>query len=130
MDLMFMNSIVSSPTYPPMDAWLGGYPIPYYYFGYWMLTTLGLLSGQPPAIAYNLGQACWYGLLLSGSAFGVGYNLLAALGAQASRLLAQTGRAGETPALRYAGETPALIMQARRLRFVMQAVCWRRCWSA
>jgi YYY domain-containing protein len=79
MDLMFMNSIVSSPTYPPLDAWLGGYPISYYYFGYWLLTTLGLLSGQPPAVAYNLGQACWYGLLLSG-AFGVGYNLLAAFG--------------------------------------------------
>lgn len=79
MDLMFMNSIASSPTYPPHDAWLGGHPIPYYYFGYWMLTTLGLLSGQPPAIAYNLGQASWYALLLS-SAFGAGYNLLAASG--------------------------------------------------
>ena len=77
MDLMFMNSIASSPTYPPTDAWLGGHPIAYYYFGYWMLTTLGQLSGQPPAIAYNLGQAAWYGLLLS-SAFGLGYNLLAA----------------------------------------------------
>ena len=79
MDLMFMNSIASSTIYPPHDAWLGGHPIPYYYFGYWMLTTLGLLSGQPPEIAYNLGQAAWYGLLLSG-AFGVGYNLLAVYG--------------------------------------------------
>jgi YYY domain-containing protein len=76
MDLMFMNSIWSSPTYPPQDAWLGGYPISYYYFGYWLLTTVGRLAGQPPEIAYNLGQANWFAMLLLGS-FGIGYNLLA-----------------------------------------------------
>jgi YYY domain-containing protein len=75
MDLMFMNSIWVSPTYPPRDAWLSGYAISYYYLGYWLLTTLGWLAGQPPAIAYTLGQACWFGLLLIGS-FGVVYNLL------------------------------------------------------
>ena len=77
MDLMFMNGIWSSPTWPPRDPWLAGYAISYYYFGYWLLTTLAHLSGQTPEIAYNLGQACWFGLLLLG-AFGVGYNLLAA----------------------------------------------------
>jgi len=76
MDLMFMNSIWNSATFPPQDAWLGGYAISYYYYGYWILTTLGRLSGQPPEIAYNVGQACWYGLLLSG-AFGVVYNMVA-----------------------------------------------------
>lgn len=75
MDLMFMNSLWVSPTYPPQDAWLGGYPISYYYFGYWLLITLGRLAGQPPEIAYNLGQACWLGLLLIGCS-GVVYNLL------------------------------------------------------
>jgi uncharacterized membrane protein len=77
MDLMFMNSIAASSTYPPQDAWLAGHPISYYYFGYWLLTMLGSLAGQPPAIAYNLGQAAWYGLLLS-TVFGLVYNLLAA----------------------------------------------------
>jgi uncharacterized membrane protein len=76
MDLMFMNSIWVSPTFPPHDAWLGGYAISYYYFGYWLLTTLGRLAGQPPEIAYTLGQASWYGLLWIGC-FGVVYNLLA-----------------------------------------------------
>jgi len=76
MDLMFMNSIWNSPAYPPQDAWLGGYAISYYYYGYWILTTLGRLSGQRPEIAYNVGQACWYGLLLI-SAFGVVYNMVA-----------------------------------------------------
>jgi len=75
MDLMFMSGIWSSPTYPPRDPWLAGYAISYYYFGYWMIATLARLAGQPPEIAYNVGQACWFGLLFTGS-FGIGYNLL------------------------------------------------------
>ena len=67
MDLMFMSSIWASPTFPPHDAWLSGYPIAYYYGGYWMVMTLGRLIGSPPEIAYTLGQAAWYGLLLSTS---------------------------------------------------------------
>ena len=76
MDLMFMNSIWTSPTYPPRDAWLAGYPISYYYLGYWLLTTLGHLSSTAPSIAYNVGQASWYGLLLVTS-YGLGFNLFA-----------------------------------------------------
>lgn len=75
MDLMFLSGIWNSPEYPPRDPWLSGYAISYYYFGYWMLTTLGRLAGQPPEITYNLGQACWFGLLITGS-FGIGYNLM------------------------------------------------------
>ena len=75
MDLMFISGIWTSPTYPPRDPWLAGYAISYYYFGYWTVTTLARLAGQAPEIAYNLGQACWFGLLFTGS-FGVGYNLL------------------------------------------------------
>ncbi len=74
MDLMFLNGIWSSSTYPPRDPWLSGFAISYYYFGYWMISTLAHLAGQPPEIAYNLGQACWFGLLVTAS-FGVGYNL-------------------------------------------------------
>ncbi|MCC6166835.1 MAG: hypothetical protein IT329_06360 [Caldilineaceae bacterium] len=76
MDLMFMNSIWAGTTFPPQDAWFAGYPISYYYLGYWLLTALGRLAGQPPAIAYNVGQAAWFGLLLIGC-FGVVTNLLA-----------------------------------------------------
>ncbi len=89
MDLMFMNGIWTSPTFPPRDPWLAGYAISYYYFGYWLLTTLAHLTGQVPEIAYNLGQACWFGLLLVGS-FGVGYNLLMA-GADDRRQTADGG---------------------------------------
>ncbi|MFN8443193.1 MAG: DUF2298 domain-containing protein [Caldilineaceae bacterium] len=77
MDLMFMNSIWNSATYPPQDAWLSGYAISYYYMGYWLLMTIARLANQPPEIAYNLGQASWYGFLIIGC-FGIVYNLLAA----------------------------------------------------
>ena len=76
MDLMFLNAVAASPTFPPLDPWLSGYSISYYYLGYWLLNTLAVLAGQPTEIAYNLGQACWFALLLSGS-FGLGYNLTA-----------------------------------------------------
>lgn len=90
MDLMFMNSIWASATYPPQDAWLGGYAISYYYFGYWLLTTVGRLANQPPEIAYTLGQASWYGLLWIGC-FGMGYNLLASRGGKGDRRAATGG---------------------------------------
>lgn len=79
MDLMFMHSIRASLTYPPHDAWLAGYPISYYYFGYWLMNMVGLMAGQSAAASYNLAQSVWFGLLLSG-AFSVGYNLVAAAG--------------------------------------------------
>jgi YYY domain-containing protein len=76
MDLLLLTSVWSSPAFPPQDPWLAGYPISYYYFGYWLLATVARLAACPPEIAYNLGQACWFGLLLI-ACFGVGYNLAA-----------------------------------------------------
>jgi YYY domain-containing protein len=83
MDLLFLTAIHVSPDFPPRDPWLAGYPIGYYYLGHWLLNALGLLAGQPPAVAFNLGQACWLALLVSGC-FGLGFNL-AALDRPASR---------------------------------------------
>lgn len=75
MDLMFMSSLWASPHWPPQDAWLSGYPIAYYYFGYWLITAVGRLAGSPPEIAYTVGQAAWFGMLAAGS-FGLVWTLL------------------------------------------------------
>jgi YYY domain-containing protein len=83
MDLLFITAIHVSPDFPPRDPWLAGHPISYYYLGHWLLNSLGLLAGQPPAVAFNLGQACWLALLVSGC-FGLSFNL-AALDRPASR---------------------------------------------
>jgi YYY domain-containing protein len=86
MDLLFLGGIHGSPTYPPRDPWLSGHAISYYYLGYWLLNALALLSGEPPEVAFNVGQACWLGLLLLGSC-GVGYDLLRLDGARPSLAL-------------------------------------------
>ncbi len=74
MDLMFVAAVSASAAVPPGDLWLAGEPISYYYLGYWLLATIGLLAGQLPEFTYNLGQATWWAFLLSG-AFGLGFHL-------------------------------------------------------
>jgi YYY domain-containing protein len=89
MDLMYLSSVHASPVFPPGDAWLAGYPIGYYYGGYWMISLLAFLTRQPVEIAYNLGQASWFALLVVGS-YGMGANLARA-GRQAGRALVRPG---------------------------------------
>ena len=47
--------------------------------------TLAHLSGLSPEVAYNLGQACWFGLLVLGC-FGLGFNLAALAGREKARV--------------------------------------------
>ena len=75
MEFAFINGILRSPLFPPQDPWLSGYGISYYYFGYVMLAALVNLTGVDPAIAFNLGVALWYALVMIG-AFGVVYDLV------------------------------------------------------
>jgi YYY domain-containing protein len=75
MEFLFLNAASRSPSYPPLDPWLSGFAISYYYFGYVMMSVLARLSAVPEMIAFNLGMA-W---LVAGSglgAFGIIYNLI------------------------------------------------------
>ncbi len=61
MDFGFMNSILRSKYFPPLDMWLSadpdkplGYPINYYYFGHLSGAYLIKLTGEIPAVGYNL----------------------------------------------------------------------------
>src|SRR5262249_21701307 len=78
MDLLLLSPVRASPTLSPHDPWLAGYAVSYYYLGYWLLATLARLADTPPEIAYNAGQACWFGLLAAGC-YSLGSSL-AALG--------------------------------------------------
>lgn len=75
MELMFINSILRSETFPPQDAWLSGYGISYYYFGYVMTAMLARLSGINGSAAHNLMTSLIFALGAIGS-FGIVYNLL------------------------------------------------------
>jgi YYY domain-containing protein len=76
MELMFINGIMNSPTFPPRDLWLSGYSISYYYFGYVMASMLAMFTGTPGTMAFNLMIALIFGLSAVG-AYGILYNLLA-----------------------------------------------------
>ncbi len=78
MELMFINGIMNSPTFPPRDLWLSGYSISYYYFGYVMASMLALFTGVPATMAFNLMISLIFGLSAIG-AYGILYNLLANL---------------------------------------------------
>jgi uncharacterized membrane protein len=77
MELMFINAILRSPTFPPHDSWLSGYAISYYYFGYVMTAMLAQLAGLTGSVAHNLMTALVFGLAAIG-AYGLLYDLLAA----------------------------------------------------
>ena len=76
MELMFINGIMNSPTFPPRDLWLSGYSISYYYFGYVMTAMLAMFTNVPATMAFNLMLALIFGLAAVG-AYGILYNLLA-----------------------------------------------------
>ena len=76
MELMFINGILNSPTFPPRDLWLSGFSISYYYFGYVMASMLAMFTGVPGTMAFNLMISLIFGLSAVG-AYGILYNLLA-----------------------------------------------------
>jgi uncharacterized membrane protein len=75
MELAFLNSILVSPSFPPLDPWLSGHAISYYYFGYVLLALLTRLTGVASGVAFNLGNALWFALTALG-AFSLLYNML------------------------------------------------------
>ncbi len=83
MELAFLNGILRSDRFPPLDPWLSGYGISYYYFGYVMLAALTQLSGLAPSVAFNVGLATWFALTVT-AAFGVAFDMTAALVRSAS----------------------------------------------
>jgi YYY domain-containing protein len=99
MELTFLNGILRSERFPPLDPWLAGFAISYYYFGYVMLAALTQLSGLAPSVAFNVGLATWFALTVV-AAFGVAYDMAAALLVprvkfHVSSVTAQVSRAGQ-----------------------------------
>ena len=57
MDFMFLNASIRSEFGQPMDAWMAGETVSYYYFGYWMMGALSEISGVASNVSYNLAMA-------------------------------------------------------------------------
>ena len=75
MDFAFLNAVIRTSSFPPVDPWFaGGFLDFYYYFGYLSVGTLGKLSAVKPTILFNLAVALTFALSFN-LFFGIGYNL-------------------------------------------------------
>lgn len=77
MELAFINAILRSPNFPPVDPWLSGYAISYYYFGYVLIAMLTRVSGAASAVAFNLSASLWFALTAA-ALYGIVYDLVMA----------------------------------------------------
>lgn len=75
MDMAFINSILGSSTFPPMDPWFSGMPMNYYYFGYLLVADLIKLTSTGLYVGFNIASAMFFAISASAT-FGIGFALL------------------------------------------------------
>ncbi len=75
MDFAYLNGVLRSTTFPPIDPWFAGGFINYYYFGFVLIGVPSLLLGIVPAFAYNLMIPTIFSLTGAG-AFSAAFNIL------------------------------------------------------
>ncbi|MCP4427303.1 MAG: hypothetical protein GY803_22675 [Chloroflexi bacterium] len=81
MEFAFLNGIGRSSAFPPLDPWLSGFAISYYYFGYVMASVLARLAAVAEPVAFNLTIA-WLVAGTGTAVFGLVYNLINRGGAE------------------------------------------------
>ena len=74
MNLGFVNAVLRAEWMPPVDMWMAGESVNYYYFGHVATASLSLLTRIPPEIAYNLMIATLFAL-----AFSLSYSVVSCL---------------------------------------------------
>lgn len=70
MDMMLLDTSMTSRQLPPRDLWLAGEELNYYYLGSWLLGFVMKVAAVAPDRAYNLGVGLVFGLSCS-AVFGV-----------------------------------------------------------
>jgi len=74
MDFSFLQSVLRSDYFPPIDPWLAGENIPYYYGGHLLTALLTFTTRVPPEVAFNVAVAMFFALAVCAS-YGLGYNI-------------------------------------------------------
>ncbi len=75
MEMAFLNGVLNSPRFPPLDPWMSGHAISYYYFGYVMMSLIVRASGVAASVGFDLYDALLFALTAV-SAYGVVSNLV------------------------------------------------------
>ncbi|MBX2999729.1 MAG: glycosyltransferase family 39 protein [Caldilineaceae bacterium] len=73
MEFAFLNGILRSPTFPPVNPHFAGGFINYYYFGIYLVAFVIKLTGVYAEVAFNLAIAALFALTVI-NAFGVAYS--------------------------------------------------------
>lgn len=63
MEFAYINSILRSAHFPPVDPWYAGGYINYYYYGFYLVAHMVKLTGIPLEVAFNLAQPTFPALL-------------------------------------------------------------------
>lgn len=74
MDFGFINSILRSDYFPPLDMWFPPEPINYYYFGHLITAFLTKISSLPSALTFNIMLSTLFAFCLA-QTFSIGANL-------------------------------------------------------
>ena len=74
MELAYLSAVVRSTTLPPFDPWFAGGFLNYYYWGYFVVSSIIRVTGILPATAFNLAVPMFFALTVTG-AYTLVYNL-------------------------------------------------------
>jgi YYY domain-containing protein len=71
LDMALVNTVDAARDFPPLDPWLSGHDLNYYYLGHYLMAFLIRLAGASPTAGYNVCVALVWALGAS-AAFGLG----------------------------------------------------------